>query len=412
MNFIKLYSDRFDAQSIGNGLCKKNCDKGRCKSFLVSKYGTFSTGICPYGFSCVFEYDLVCCGVSIDGYFNEKKIKGHMQNFKDMKIIKVSKEEHEELKNFLYAYYSYTITSQTKHELANFVGYLKSILEICIPTTCIHSDAIAISLQMVDIYEIFENEVSNYYDFIRVELRNKNNIPMIFKDKLKLSLFYKLTNLYAKMINDIYKKALEFKRIVGRNSDYEKEYGVNKEFLSLIFLNDLFINRIEYQNYIFTTEDTLQEKKIIKYNWYKVATKYSKIMGYSAAKKKTRFIFKGSSHNDFEADSNLYMAIFIVFENAIKFTPYGELIHVYFIDSDEECEMIVENKCKRISTVDKDILCKRGYCGDNSSQLTSNGLGLFLVSQILKSNSISFDISAKDDNCLYSISIKAKKKTD
>lgn len=144
--------------------------------------------------------------------------------------------------------------------------------------------------------------------------------------------------------------------------------------------------------------DTIGKKDI---PIYKKFEKVYKCLYVAKSNKKIDIQMKGSSYGLFNGFSMIEIAIFIVLENAIKYSPENNIVNITFEEDQSNGKLcvFVENIGPSLS---EDELCKiteRGYRGSNALMLDvdGQGLGLNMLKTICEKGNVglSFDSSTK-----------------
>ena len=136
---------------------------------------------------------------------------------------------------------------------------------------------------------------------------------------------------------------------------------------------------------------------------HRIFTKIVYMLTPSAKKKDVIFSVSSQQDNIYDLSRNVYLAIYIILENAVKYSIPEKYIRISFYE-DSYCKTIVEieNLCDKIEESEKNYLMKRGYRGKNASP-TGSGIGMFKAQQIFNQNGIDIDIDIRQPNNLYSL---------
>lgn len=103
----------------------------------------------------------------------------------------------------------------------------------------------------------------------------------------------------------------------------------------------------------------------------------------------------GHTDNVYRLNNNIELGFFIVFENAIKYSPEGSRITAEFMDIGQNLEVVFTNT--GIMPLDGEItqLIQRGVRSErviSDTNIEGSGLGLYLLDQICESNGVELKI--------------------
>ena len=96
-------------------------------------------------------------------------------------------------------------------------------------------------------------------------------------------------------------------------------------------------------------------------------------------------------------------------ENAVKycFTTIDPVILLSFDDSDSDCLLEIKNASSNISDETLLHITEKGVSRENSKNLSSNGIGLFVAKKIFEENSIQMNYGYS--KMYFSIMLSARK---
>ena len=118
-------------------------------------------------------------------------------------------------------------------------------------------------------------------------------------------------------------------------------------------------------------------------------------MKFQAKYKNVKITFNGTQENEVYMSRNIYLAIFLILENAVKYSPLKSEIYINFEDQKDYSQVVITNSCKHLSQEEIPLLTERGYRGSNSSP-NGNGLGLALAKEIFDASDAFFKIEITD----------------
>lgn len=115
------------------------------------------------------------------------------------------------------------------------------------------------------------------------------------------------------------------------------------------------------------------------------------LLSYKAKNKDIKIIL--NPNDDYIIGSNnLYIAMFIVFDNAVKYSPSNKEIDIFFEKkSENKITVNVSNYGPKILEGEKEKLTDRGYRGVNST-VTGQGIGLSIFKEICKKGNYPYEI--------------------
>ena len=403
MNKFEVYSGSVVATELTDSFCSKRFQKkdkaARCRRFLGSDSSIPQNGknyaVCPYGYCATRSSHHIACGFLVDEMreASAAKIKGHI-NCSHAVFPEVLSPESltllcRELLNEDYR----VICSLTTHDLANCIGILKTIV-----SACRNQQYDGEPLELMGLY-------SKYVDIWEAYERN----PAPNRESAHSAI-----ERYNKFLDAIRSAADHIESSVPGLFDYEERYKSVPALLNLYGLQSLFRFRIKYhdmsvERLIHPSSSPWNSSKMVKYNLHRVAKKLCSIQYYPARKKQVQITLLGSTYNTIIAKENLFLAFYILFENAVKYAvPESEIV-VRMSDEGSISTIVIENSSKDISEESMKHLTEKGFTGDNCPKWRSSGLGLFLVSEILNDNGVCwrcdyasgrFTVTATFSDCL------------
>ncbi len=410
MNVIFLKNKKIsEGFKCNNSFCCnkiKRSDK-TCFSFFLDKKYDDDAVMCPYGFTAVFRTGYVLCGFVSDGVCDKNKIKWirKVSTYgSSMQCEKLSSSQMTDLINFLVLYDHQTISSHTKHELTNFIGQLKTLVENFRSNEKEEIDVVALIKGYITIYNDFDSHDYGYSNVIR-KIFNNNDLIANLNNRFLINDLRKLVDLYDDFIIKTGNLSERIKTYLVNNKINFKDSS-NNNYKSIVYMHELFLYRVRYHKSLLNEEQ--QILKHVKYNWYTMTDKHSSMMEYVADKKKIAFNIckpRGRVENDFFGDENIYLALYIILENAVKFSPYGKKIYINIYDELNDSVIEIKNHSAYISEESIAHIFDRGFFGENSNSSNSTGLGLYLVKTIFDENNITIDASYDDG--VFKILLKA-----
>ncbi len=145
----------------------------------------------------------------------------------------------------------------------------------------------------------------------------------------------------------------------------------------------------------------------IKAKLYPLFRKLKVMMRYQAKKKKINIKLDFEQENTLILSDNIYLAMFILLENAIKHSLSKSEIDIQFDETIDETKVTISNTSPLICDDEYTKIFERGYRGKNCISKGS-GIGLSLVKQILDTHNYKYNldiIPLNKETCIFKISI-------
>lgn len=153
-------------------------------------------------------------------------------------------------------------------------------------------------------------------------------------------------------------------------------------------------------------------KEILK--THPILDKLRIMMSYKARKKNVKIALE-SKNLYIEGSNNLYLALFIIFDNAIKNAPNNSEVNIYYGKiTSEFVEIKIENRGPIIEKDELDKLIINNYRGVNT-KAGGSGKGLAIFDKICKKAEYKYNISTKDyikNENIFIVTIILKRKTE
>ena len=125
---------------------------------------------------------------------------------------------------------------------------------------------------------------------------------------------------------------------------------------------------------------------------YKKVEKVYKCLRSAAQKRNINIRLNGASHNQFNATNAIEIALFIIIDNAIKYSPNGKEISINFYESDDTLTLNIKNLGICPADHEKATLFHRGVRSKYVESIEGRGLGLYLLKQICETNDIKLGV--------------------
>ncbi len=170
--------------------------------------------------------------------------------------------------------------------------------------------------------------------------------------------------------------SINYKELIEKDDDVK----------ALISLYDLINYRL---NVFYGINES--DNKCIKAKLYPLFRKLKVMMRYQAKKKKINIKLDFEQENTLILSNNIYLAMFILLENAIKHSISKSEIDVQFEETSTETVVMISNTSPLICEDEYTKIFERGYRGKNCISKGS-GIGLSLVKQILDTHKYKYKL--------------------
>lgn len=404
MNKFSINKNIIVEKEIDNPFCKKFFSRNKlnkCVMFLLDneKRGQI---VCPYSYLCAKSVDTIYCGFIVDGCVDIKKIKGHTKFSGGKKIERYTKEEYNIIWEIAHLQDCCSVYSQTAHDLIHFSGQLKSLIDEAFQ----YSQQDKFISHLIKEYQKYITLIDGYRKKSEDNSRHYNNL----NDKTIQStheFFCKKIENYSNLISSIYDVSSRISTLIG-DIQADEQYKGKYNLISLISMQSLFDYRIKYHEMTmgeFFDSNKADESEIYNYNWHRIAKKLTNMLYYQAKAKHARFVFDGTTRSCFLSKESVYLALYILLENSIKYSnnDFESLITLRFEDTDNECLLSISNPSEFISEESLMRITEKGFSGENSNKSSSNGIGLYVVKRIFEDNNIKAHYSYKNNSFIASL---------
>ena len=312
--------------------CKQNKDNPKCREFYSSLANSEGVKVCLYGF---------CAECYIIGeqriYFSCLNIKNlsrrkEMKKYLKEEAIRLNMDQYEKLK---YAFQ-----------------------QLLISNTSIDTD-----LKEAQIQASVDAE-KEALDNAMHEMRNLNNQLVSQADKL------------SNALNERHP-----------DKNYIENLGKN-----IYGLSNLMTVRIESYN-LEVDPNSLTNQTLIPIPIFKKVEKVYKCLSKQIQEKHLNIKLAGKSYNRYEAGSILEIALFIILENAIKYSPSDQEIIVNFEEQQKKLQVSFQNWAIKPKSGEESRFTERGYRGKRileQGEIDGRGIGFYLLNQICQYYKIDF----------------------
>lgn len=198
---------------------------------------------------------------------------------------------------------------------------------------------------------------------------------------------------YREAIHDIRNAATYFSLMIEEFKNNKGQEKLTKDEESLISLYELINFRLDVLDEdVISTQ--LEEKK---QKIHPMIIKLSYMLSYKANSRNIRIQVSPKQDNYVNINNHLYLALFILIENSVKYALPDTTINIDFEESDSQTIIYIKNISKKININNPNDLLKKGIRGDNSKSLGS-GIGLSFANELLEKNHAKLDIEIKNSS--------------
>ena len=352
----------------------------KCFNFYKKNIAEKKEGVvkCPYGYACIFGDSNVTSSL-VDAEISDLALINSRDNY-NKRVLKIetnhqiiTKEELESILNNPNLEEELDIYKDTFHDLNNNNRYMKDVVENLTTTFKINQK---ILFYLENLFVIFDEHKKSI-------AKNTNS-----NDKLVL---------YKKEISDI---SIITSHLLNNKKLKSKQYRELKSNIEFIDYRIRYLKRkINFRN------NHHDETFLKNLNLHKIITKLKYAFGSAFKKKEQELIISANTNKEIsiKAFDDLYLGFFILFENAIKYSPLRGTITIEILYKEDECiEVNIKNQSKSITN--PKVLVSRGVQGDNNKD--GSGLGLSIAKNIFSCSN--FDLKVNYKNGVFICSVLRK----
>lgn len=360
--------------------CKKKFySSSKCKSFYLNNLNAIveEINVCPYGYACIFGKSKIISSLIDDKHSNLTMLRNRAKynNKCSKNATKITILSSEEIKQLLLSLKKEDIYNEyrdTFHDLSNNNRYLKDI---------------------IDKLELNE------------KIKNHKNIKNLIDNLMNI---FETHNNKLKECADIdSKRALYIEEINKIDTIKNMLLKIDYVISILDFKDNLrFIDyRIRYLKRITEGNGNLHQDKFLKdLNIHSMITKLRYSFKATLAKKQQDLKIHSPENllRIFKGYDDVYLGLFILLENSIKYAPLNSIIDIYISNNtDNKINIEISNISDYIDDIN--YLRYRGVVGRNHKE--GNGLGLNIASQIFEASDIEFKFEFKENKFYYYLCI-------
>lgn len=200
---------------------------------------------------------------------------------------------------------------------------------------------------------------------------------------------------YKEAIHDIRNTSTYFSLMVEEFRNNKGQQKLTNDEESLISLYELINFRLDVLD-----EDVVSTQLEEKYQkFHPMIIKLTYMLSYKANSRNIRIKVSPNQSNYFNINNHLYLALFILIENSVKYALPNTTINIDFEETTNKTVIYIKNISNRINVKTPNDLLKKGIRGANSKSLGS-GIGLSFANELLEKNHAELDVKIEnnDDN--------------
>lgn len=377
-------------KNIGEEFCKKKLydrldnlsPNKKCLKFyndnISLKYRGYKN--CPYGYTCFFSEKNIFGSLIIKDFSNIKLIKGHKAFLNTSKILYDNMDIADEYLKLLKSEELFQTRKNVFHDLKNSNSFIRDLLDNQNENRLTGSYDLECINHYFDIFEEYESKtaiISNEYVALTSNIK-------------RIEYYTKKIELYDETMA---KLELATKKILSNEPENIKR---NEQDLYDFF--HLVEYRIRYFKRLTEINKTKKDLEIKDINLHKILTKLTRMFNHYATNMKIEIKFQSSPNlnYDIKAQDDVYLAIFILLENALKYTDFNDKIYITLGKNtlSNELYITIKNRANEIGVVDANELKEKNKRGLNAT--VGNGLGLYIANEILKKQKIELNLKYID----------------
>lgn len=360
--------------------CKKyyNDPHKKCRKFYAN-LKMFNNIIiqCPYGFTTLKIANTILTS-TVTSNSNLKKIvtRNKYSNYKDDLEPLNLNELKEKLKSYNQFYNQNILTKSLIHDIGNAMNYLLAIKNSV-------SNKIEGFELLSEHYRDLSEKISDLrkkttHNFFELQIDYKEQHDSIEKDITTLRLNAKSFADNGDFFKDKY-------------LEHEDKDDINRSFYEGF---SLILTLIEYYEKV--NNPSIIIKNRVPLRPHKMFKKLSRLLEYRAKRENVKIVFMKNNDIEVMNSPDLFIVMFTLLDNAIKFSVPGSMIEICFENIDDT--NIIEISNKYIGKNDPNLInniYKKGVVGNNPK--TGSGFGLFLVEQIINSTNCRIQINPTEN---------------
>ena len=211
--------------------------------------------------------------------------------------------------------------------------------------------------------------------------------------------------LFEDTIHEIRKINNQLKQSSDSLSQWMLEQNITDKYIndvqSNIYANsDLLSKRLNAFDILMNPDNKANEMEV-DFPVYKKMEKVYKCLYALRHNKNLNVILSGESRKYVKAKDIVELALFIVVENAFKYSPNDKEVSITFKETAHKLEVRIQNWGLRVNEDELKLIVQRGYRGEQAlayNAVPGTGLGLYVFNKICKDNNIDYKIIIGNDS--------------
>lgn len=183
---------------------------------------------------------------------------------------------------------------------------------------------------------------------------------------------------YRETVHDLRNMASYFNSMVDEFKEEKKNEELTSNEMSLISLYELINFRLDILYGKVDLTNIIEKKQKL----HPIVTKLRYLLKYKAHQKDIKMNVSNKQSNYFAITKSLYLALFILMENSIKYALPTSTIEITFEEDKESSTIVISNESSKINETDGNSLIQKGVRGSNANS-PGSGIGLAFANELL-----------------------------
>ena len=184
---------------------------------------------------------------------------------------------------------------------------------------------------------------------------------------------------YKETVHDLRNMASYFNSMIDEFKEEKGDKELTSNEMSLISLYELINFRLDILYGKVDLTDIIEKEQKL----HPIVAKLNYILRYKARQKGIKVNISNKQQNSFNITKSLYLSLFILMENAIKYAKPNTTIEINFDENSEHSIIKISNISEKINEIDGNKLIQKGVRGSNATNLGS-GIGLAFAYELLE----------------------------
>lgn len=423
MNYVHIINgERIESKGENCLFCKKRIGEGhdsrlgnKCTRFLLEIPDDQWT-LCPFGLYAKKNGQHCFCGLLLE---HPDAVNSPEQLKKTFHLSEFSKLDNgqKEIVGDILADESWIESySCFVHDFVHSIGYLKTHIDAC----QMYNSVFPMLDSVVSYYREVISIYNDAYAKRVVERPRIDSCVRLQNLSSILEAYRRKKSQYTELIDGLRSSFSKGETIVNEALDSLEKHNlqeqVRKKIQSLLYMNGFFLCLLEYaDNRVMMMGNASRGSKSSgKYEMaiYPMVRKLVYLLENPAYYRNLQGIYL-EGHSDLRArvSPNLYLGLFILLENALKYALRNTRIDVRINDTDDgDCVVSIANDSEPISQESLRRLKERGFSGENSVAKESNGIGLAIADEIFSEPETDFRYKFSEGIFTATLQIRCEKR--